>query len=209
MTTQFTVKLGTEGLDPEGILEQGRAHITALTGNADFTTPVPTLAVQTTDCDALEAANIAVFNNGGKQDRLVQQAAVRKVKENIRMLAGYVQAQSGGDPVKIASTAFSTRKVPQPPAPMPAPANLRLVITTLPGQLKARWGGVKDKRIYQLEISDADPLMPANWKPLTMTSRNFFLLTGLESHRPYSVRVLAVGSLGLGPWSDVATTKPL
>ncbi|MBL0128035.1 MAG: fibronectin type III domain-containing protein [Flavobacteriales bacterium] len=133
---------------------------------------------------------------------------MRKVKANIKMLAGYVQAESGGDPVKIASAAFGTRKVPQPPGPMPAPPNLRLVITTLPGELKARWGGVKDKRLYVLEISDAD-VVPANWKPLAMTSRNFHLIMGLESHKPYSVRVLAVGSLGVGPWSDVATTKPL
>lgn len=209
MTTQFTVKLGTEGLNPEQVLEQGRAHITALTGNPDFATPVPTLAQQTTDCDDLEKANIAVSNNGGKQDRLAQAAAVRKVKENIKMLAGYVQAESAGDPIKIASAAFETRKLPQPPSPMNAPPNLRLTITTMPGELKARWGGVKDKRIYRLEVNESDPLVPANWKPLVMTSRNYYLLTGLESHKPYSVRVLAVGVLGIGPWSDVATTKPL
>ncbi|MBK9148701.1 MAG: fibronectin type III domain-containing protein [Flavobacteriales bacterium] len=209
MTTQFTVKLGTEGLTPEEILERADAHITGLTGNADFPTPVPTLVVQQADRDALAAANVAVLNNGGKQDRLAQAAAVKQVKSNIKILAGYVQAVSGGDPIKIASAAFATRKVPQPPAPMPAPPNLRLVITTKPGELKARWGGVKDKRIYELQICDGDPLVPANWQPLVMTSRNFFLITGLVSHQAYSVRVLAVGALGVGPWSDVATTKPL
>lgn len=209
MITDFTVKLGYEGLDPEGVLELGRAHITALQGNIDFPTPLPTLVQQGTDCDALEAANIAVQNNGGKQDRLKQQSAVRTVKANIKMLAGYVQAESGGDQLKIASAGFQTRKVPQPPTPMSAPANLRLTITTMPGELKARWGGVKDKRIYQLEFNEGDPLDPLLWKPLTMTSRNFHLLQGLVSHKPYSVRVLAVGTLGLGPWSDVATTKPL
>lgn len=209
MLTQFTVKLGTEGLTPDGVLAKGRAHLAALTGNPNFPTPVPPLAQQKNDCDALEVANVAVAKNGGKEDRLTQRAAVRKVKDNIRILAGYVQAESGGDPIKIASAAFETRNVPQPPKPMPAPANLRLVITTLPGELRARWGGVRDKRIYLVEITDGDPLVPANFKPLVMTSRNYHLISGLESHKPYSVRVLAVGALGVGPWSDVATTKPL
>lgn len=209
MTTQFTVKLGTEGLNAEGVLAKGLAHVAALTDNLTFPTPVPTLVQQQADCDALALANIAVANNGGKQDRLAQRAAMRKVKDNIKILAGYVQAQSGGDPLKIASAAFGTRKVPQPPVPMAAPPNLRLVITTKPGELKARWGAVKDKRIYELQICDGDPLVPENWRPLVMTSRNYYLLVGLVSHRPYSLRVLAVGSLGLGPWSDVATTKPL
>jgi len=209
MTTQFTVKLGTEGLTPEAILERADAHITGLTGNGDFTTPVPTLVKQQADRDALAAANVAVLNNGGKQDRLAQSAAVKQVKSNIKILAGYVQAISGGDPVKIASVGFATRKVPEPPEPMPAPPNLRLLITKLPGELKAIWGGVKDKRIYQLEFTGADPLVPENWEPLAMTSRNSYLLTGLISHKPYSVRVRAVGTLGVGPWSDPATTKPL
>ena len=209
MTTQYTVKLGTEGLTPEEVLERADAHITGLTGNADFPTPVPTLVVQQADRDALAAANVAVLNNGGKQDRLAQAAAVKQVKSDIKILAGYVQAVSGGDPIKIASAGFATRKVPQPPAPMPAPTNLRLAITTKPGELKARWGGVKDKRIYQLQLNEGDPLVEANWALLAMTSRNTYLLTGLTSHKPYSVRVLAVGALGVGPWSDVATTKPL
>lgn len=209
MTTEFTVKLGTDGLTPEELLERIDAHITGLTGNADFATPVPTLLVLQADRDALAAANVAVLNNGGKQDRLVQAAAVKKVKADIKVLAGYVQAVSGGDPVKIASVGFATRNVPQPPEPMPAPPNLRLGITKMTGELKAIWGGVKDKRIYELELCSADPLVPENWGPLTMTSRNTFLLTALTSHKAYSVRVRAIGSLGVGPWSDTATAKPL
>lgn len=209
MTTNSTVKLGTNDLTPEEVLERADAHIAALTGNADFPTPVPTLVQQQADRDALAAANVAVANNGGKQDRLVQATCVKKVKGNIKVLAGYVQATSGGDPILIASAGFGTRKVPQPPSPMPPPPNLRLVITGMPGELKARWGGVKGKRIYELEICEADPLVPENWGPLLMTSQNNHLITGLISHKPYSVRVRAIGALGAGPWSDAATTKPL
>lgn len=209
MTTEFTVKLGTEGLTPEEILERADAHITALTGNADFPTPVPTLVQQQADRDVLAAANVAVLNNGGKQDRLAQAAAVKKVKSNIKILAGYVQATSAGDPVKIASAGFATRKVPQPPVPMPAPGNVRLQITRMAGELKAIWGGVPDKHIYELQLNGGDPLVEESWDTTLLLGDNQHLFTGLTSHRPYSVRVRAIGSLGVGPWSDVATTKPL
>ncbi len=209
MTTVFTVKLGITGLTPEELLERADAHIVALTGNATFPTPVPTLVQQQADRDALAAANVAMANNGGKQDRLVQEACVAKVKSNLKELAGYVQAVSGGDPVKIASAGFGTRALPQPSEPLPAPGNVRLQITKLPGELKAIWGGLEDSRIYELEYTDKDPLVPENWKPLKMLSDNSYLLQGLASHVPVSIRVRGVSPLGVGPWSDVATTKPL
>jgi len=209
MTTNFTVKLGLEGLEPMGVVERGRAHVTAMSGNLAYPTPTPALALITSACDALEAAEIIVNNNGGRQDILIRNQRLRELKELIKQLAGYVQAASGGDPVLIASAAFTTRKLPVPTGILPAPGDLRVRITTLPGQLKIRWKGVKDRRIYQLEFTDGDPLVESNFKLLLMTGKNFYTATGLASHKPYSFRVNAVGADGVGPWSDIATCKPL
>ncbi len=209
MTTRFTVKLGLDGLTPVQVVERGRAHIAALTGNPVYTTPTPTLVVLGAACDALETADIAVTTNGGKQDYVVRNQRLDELKELIKELAGYVQAVSGGDPEKIASAAFATRKLPEPSGVLPAPGNLRVRITTKPGQLNIRWDGVKDRRIYLLEINDGDPLVEANFRLLLMLSKNFHTATDLTSHKDYSFRVSAVGADGQGPWSDVATTKPL
>lgn len=209
MTTQFTVKLGLEGLPPMEVVERGRAHVAALTGNLTYPTPVPTLAAITAASDALETAEIAVTNNGGRQDTLIRNERLRELKELIKQLAGYVQAVSGGDPVLIASAAFTTRKLPEPVGVLPAPGNLRVRITSLPGELNVRWDGVKDRRIYQLQINSTDPLVEADWSPLVMTGKNFFTATGLTSHKVYSFRVNAVGADGVGPWSDIAASKPL
>jgi hypothetical protein len=209
MTTHFTVKLGLEGLTPMEVIERGRAHVIALTGNLTYLTPTPALATITAACDAAETAEIAVTTNGGKQDYLIRNQRIQELKDLIRELAGYVQAVSQGDPVKIASTGFATRKLPEPSGVPPAPPNLRVRITSLPGELNIRWGGVEDRRIYQLQINDGDPLVEANFTLLLMLSKNFHTATGLTSHRPYTFRVCAVGADGVGPWSDIATAKPL
>ncbi len=66
MTTNFTVKLGLDGLTPMEVVERGRAHVLALTGNLTYPTPTPALAAITTASNALETAEIAVTNNGGR-----------------------------------------------------------------------------------------------------------------------------------------------
>ncbi|MBK8498553.1 MAG: fibronectin type III domain-containing protein [Flavobacteriales bacterium] len=209
MTITFTVKLGLDDLTPMEVVERGRAHVLAMTGNALYPTPTPPLATITAACDALEVAEIAVTNNGGRQDTLIRNERLRELKELIKQLGGYVQAVSGGDPEKIASAAFPTRKLPEPAGLPPAPGNLRARITSLPGELRLNWDGVKDRHIYQVEMNDADPLVEANWQPLEMTGKNFLTAKGLTSHRPYSFRVNAVGADGVGPWSDIASCKPL
>ena len=209
MTTHFLVKLGLEGLTPMETVERGRAHVLALTGNPIYTTPVPPLATITAACDALETAEIAVLNNGGRQDTLIRNEAWEVLKELIRELAGYVQAVSQGDPVKIASAAFGTRKQPTPSGVLPAPGDLRVRITTKPGELNARWDAVADRHVYELQINDGDPLVEANFHGLAISGKNFFLATGLVSHKDYSFRVRAIGAEGEGAWSDIATTKPL
>ncbi len=209
MTTHFTVKLGLEGLTPMEVVERGRAHVAAMTGNPDYTTPTPTLIVITNACDKLEAAEIAVTTNGGKQDYILRNQRLQELKDLLKELGGYVQAASEGDPVKIAGAAFATRKLPEPSGVPPAPGNLRVRITTMPGELNLRWDGVEDKRIYQVQINDGDPLVEANWAPLLMLSKNFHTAVGLISHKAYSFRVCAVGADGIGPWSDIGTCKPL
>lgn len=209
MTTRFIVKLGLEGLEPMEIVERGRAHVAAMTGNPTYPTPTPALALITAACDALEAAEIAVTTNGGRQDTLVRNERLRELKDLIRELAGYVQAVSQGDPEKITSAAFPMRKTPEPSGVLPAPGNLRVRITQMAGELNTRWDGVPDRHIYELQINDGDPLVEANFRTLVLIGKNYFTAKELTSHRPYTFRVRAIGAEGEGAWSDIATAKPL
>lgn len=209
MATQlFFVKLALVGLTPAQLVERARAIITALTGNTDFPTPTPTLAEVGTAADAVEAADTAVLNNGGRQDYLTRREREQELRDKLTLLGAYVQVTSGGDPEKILSAGYRFRKAPQPVGLVEAPGNLRAEPSSLSGMIHLRWDRVRGRLFYEAQINDGDPLDASNYKPLVSQGSNTYDAAGLTSGKPYTFRVRAVGAAGPGPWSDPATTKP-
>ena len=84
MKTTYTVKLGLTGLTPTDLVEKGRTLVKKCTSNINLTLPATFLALLTAALDALETANIAVGDNGGRQDRLVRAQRVRDVEMILR-----------------------------------------------------------------------------------------------------------------------------
>ena len=207
-TFLFFVKLNITGLTPSQLIERGRALVIALIGNADFPTPTPTTAAITAGADALEAAEAAVINNGGRQDYLARNVRERELRDLITLLGSYVQVTSGGDPEKILSAGFQTRKVAAPIGLLPAPKNLRASATSLPGVIDLRWDRVRGRLVYVLEMNTVDPLSEKDWLPLVLLGRNAYSATGLTSGKSCSFRVRAIGAAGPSPWSDTAIEKP-
>lgn len=206
MEDVYLVKMGLDGLTPTALVEKGRALEQGCTGNADVTLPAGFLASLGDACTALEVANIAVRDNGGRQDHLVRAERKRDLEALIRELAGYVQAQCGDDPEKITRTGFGTRKRPSPPERLPAVGNLRAVVSVYPGTIDVRWSGVAKVRLYELSYT-TDPNDAASWTLLVMTSKNRYTATGLASNTVYYFRVVAIGAAGASPVSDVANAK--
>lgn len=203
----YTVKLGVSGLTSTALVEKGRNHVQMLTGNASFTLPATTLPALSAACDALDKANQLVLQNGGRNDHLERKALVSALHLLLKDLQGVVQAQCKNDPVIIASAGFEARKKNQPIGLLPAPKNVRAQFTTLPGEIKARWDSVYGRILYEMYITDGDPLKEENWTLVGITSKNFHLFTGLTSGKVYNVRVCAVGTAGIGPVSDYAAAK--
>jgi hypothetical protein len=202
-----TVKLGYSRLTPAALVEKGRNHVEKLTGNASFTLPVGFLPSLTAACDALEAANFQVLSNGGRTDTLLRKERVSDLKLLIKEAAGYVQAQCTDDIEKVNSAGFEVKRTPQPSDIPPAPLDVRVDPTTLPGQLKARWDGVNGRIYYVVWVTTGDPTLEEGWTLLVQTTKNFHLHTGLLSGKNYSYRVNAVSTVGAGPLSDYATAK--
>lgn len=207
-TLLFIVKLALGGLSPAKLVERARAIVAALTGNADFPTPTPTLAAVGAAADAVEAADTDVLNNGGKQDYLTRNLRVQELRNLLVLLGAYVQVTSLGDPEKILSAGNPFRKAPQPVGLVPAPGNLRAEVSKLVGPLDLRWGRVLGRMFYEGQMNETDPSVEAEWKPLVSQSDNTYSVKGLTSGKPYFFRVRAVGAAGPGPWSDPATEKP-
>lgn len=207
MQQVFIVKLGLTGLTPTALVEKGRTLVEKCTGNPNLTLPANFLTDLGAACTALEQANIAVRDNGGRADHVARAGRVADAENMIRELAGYVQAQCDGDREKIASTSFGVRRQPTPVGVLDAPGNLRARRGKLPGEIHLNWDGVYARFLYGLYYTEGDPKDASSWKLLVQTSKNRYTATGLASDKAYYFRVQAIGAAGAGEMSDSATAK--
>ncbi len=203
----FNVRLGITGITPTALVEKGRNHVTMLTGNAAFATPTPTLVVLTAACDALDVANQAYDFNRGKTEKETRDKSFSVLKDLVRELAGYVQANCNNEKDLILSTGFDVRRLAAPLGELPAPGNVRALVTPFPGRLELRWNGVRGRLIYALYMTAIDPLDPAGWNLLTQTSKNRYTVEGLTSDTVYTFRLQTIAAAGVSPLSDLASAK--
>lgn len=206
MKQVYIVKLGLIGLTPTALVEKGRTLVEKCTGNTDLTLPANFLTDLGAACTALEQANIAVRDNGGRADHVTRAARVVDVENLIRELAGYVQAQCDGDREKITNTGFGVRRQPSPVGMLGAPANVRARRGKQPGEVHLLWDGVYARLLYEVQYT-TDPNDPHSWKLLAQTSKNRYTATGLTSDQLYYFRVQAIGAAGAGEMSDSAQAK--
>ncbi|MBK8228402.1 MAG: fibronectin type III domain-containing protein [Flavobacteriales bacterium] len=207
MKQNLVILLGLKGLTPAALVEKGRNHIEDCTGNADLTLPANFLTDFAAACDALEAANMAVSQNGGKTDTLLRNKRRDEVEEFVRKLAGYVEAQCTNDEEKIVGTGFTVRPASAPIGLPAAPQNLRAKRGVLAGEVGLRWDRVPGRLMYEVWINAGDPNVEAGWTLLTQTSKNYLVADGLTTDAVYYFRVQAIGTAGAGPASDSAVSK--
>lgn len=203
----YIVKLGLDRITPAALLVRARNMVSNLTGNVDFPTPVPPLATVTAAADELEAAINAHDQNPGPGETTDRNLAFGALKGLVIDLGGYVQSASNGDLAKIKSAGCVVRSSPSPIGQLPSPKDLLALATPYAGRIEIRWGGVKGRNTYSLDICEGDPNVPANWSLLTLTSKNRHTAEGLESGKNYYFRVTAIGAAGASPVSDVTFAK--
>ena len=199
------VSLGLSRLSVADLLQKANNIKTAMTGNANFTTPNPTLAsIGTLIANLTTANNTYVASlNTVKQNLTLRDDAVAGLVNALTSLAGYVQSQSGGDAAKIQSASMSV-KAARTPANLPeAVAGLSITSGDGSGELDLHWepNGAKT---YELQ-SSTDPNFATNVRSHPTVTKSKTTLTGLVSGTQVWVRVRAVNSAGQGAWSDPAT----
>ena len=208
MATFAAELLGLISLTAKALVEKGRNCVDMLTGNAAFTFPAGFLASITAACNTLEQANEEVLFYGGKVNYDAKRKAERALADLIRELAGYVQAQSGGDPTLILSAGFDYRKKGQPVEKLTTPENLRAVLTTFLGTADLRWNVVDDANNYQLFLNGVDPDQEDKWEMVAFSSKSRFTIEGLEIGKFYYIRIQAIGRKGLlSPVSQVLKVR--
>jgi hypothetical protein len=180
--------------------------ITAMTGNANFTTPSPPLAELTTLLTAASAKTQAAeaARQAAIQATTERNTALDALMAALNLEAAYVQNASRGDPAIIQSAGMEVGGVPAPVGPVGQALNFALTAGDAERQLDAQWDPVRGASNYELQTSP-DPVTATSWSLYGSAAGSKTVITGLTSGLRLWVRVRAIGAAGPGPWSDPAT----
>ncbi|MDX6383379.1 MAG: hypothetical protein QOK48_952 [Blastocatellia bacterium] len=198
------LKLNLRKLSPPEKVARAREIIAAMTGNANFPTPQPTLAMAKTVTDELEAAQ---QDQQAAKRTAEAKTAARNDKEDIfdrtfTQLAAHVESVAGDDEQKIKSAGMDTRAPAAPSAgTLDAPGSVNVTGGDADGEIDLSWEPVDGAKTYQIEQSP-DPITATSWKQATATTKSKATIDGLTSGARYWFRVAAVGTGGQGAWSN-------
>ena len=200
------IKLNFKGLSDLGIIQQCTNIKTAMTGNANFATPTPTLpnftTLITTAQAKLTAADTAAQN--AKLATADKDNAIAALLVGVNQLADYVSMVAVGDGVKIQSAGFSLKSASTPKTIPNQVVNLAITAGDNAGELDLQWDPVTDAKTYEVQTSP-DPMTATSFVGKGSATKSKMAVLDLTSGARYWARVRATNSAGTGAWSDVAT----
>jgi hypothetical protein len=213
------VSLGLKYYSANDKVELAKAIITAMTGNSNFTTPVPSLAAVSTAANALDVA-LQNAQDRGKTKIALAHAAEATLDNLLTQLSMYVESASNNDPAKILSAGMKVKGNPTPPQVPGIPINLSTGLVANDGEVKLIWDKVPRAKVYVIEQTDdsgvlqssrsvggSNPTPAVAWTTVTIVTKTNFTVTGLISGNKYAFRVYAVGAGGYGAHSDPIIAK--
>jgi hypothetical protein len=207
---KIKVKLNLKDKSDSDLLTFAQQHVTAMTGNANFTTPLPAATAFTPVLTAyqtgLNSSNTA--QAAAKQATQVKDTARAALEGALTQRGNYVEltAADAADPVAVIESAGFSAKSASTPSGVPDPVeNLSLTHGDNAGELDAQWDPVAGGKInYDLQWSP-HPATDDTWKALPGTTKSKAVLTGFTSGQQVLVRVRAKGPGGIGAWSQNAS----
>lgn len=203
----YIVNLGHARVTLVALVDKSRTNVTKMTGNPAYATPKPTLATIATAADCLDTAIQAYDFSRSRLDKEERDIAFEGLKSLRTDLGGYVQAESNGDQELITSAGFDTEKARHPLGKLGAPPDVLAKALPYPGQVEVRFGGVRGRVAYQVQICSGDPKVEADWSLCGTTSKTRLLVEGLETDKVYYFRAVTLGAAGYSPVSDMTSAK--
>jgi hypothetical protein len=200
------VKLGLNSLNPQDLVALANTIKTAMTGNANFTTPNPTLTAVGTAITAGQT-KIAAYDAAvaaAKTALADRDAALTALRTLLTQLSAYVENITAGDKTKIESSGMGVR-ADRTSAGVPDRV-MGLVVTEgdNQGTLDASWDPQKSVLSYEIQIS-GDPPTDTSWTFKMSATKSSATIPALVTSSKMWVRVRAVGAdNAAGPWSDPA-----
>lgn len=195
-------KITTREKTDSELIVFAQKHVTAMSGNANYPTPLPNttefatgLTAMQNSVQALAAAQQAVL-----QAVSVRDTARASLESLLSRRAAFVDVQSGGDEAKILSSGFEVRATGGSIGELPAPLDFLATMGDDPGEIDLTWSPVYGAKSYVVECSEHS--IPPQWRQVKIVTKSKVTVPGLTSGKEYAFRVAAVGTAGQGPWSD-------
>jgi hypothetical protein len=177
---------------------------TDMSDNANYLTPVPTLAELATATTTYNLAYIA--SKSGDTSAIEEKNQQRAdLIALLKKLGKYVIFTAEGDRPKLATSGFPLSKIKEPTPPLGKPELPKVTNGINPGSLNYATKRMKPATAYQFEYTTTDPsLGEAVWLSQSC-GRCKFTVTGLESGKRYWCRVGVSGPRNQQVYSDVVT----
>lgn len=200
------IRLNLRNLSVTEKIAKGRHIVTAMTNNAAFATPSPSLSDVTTTLEELAKASASLQSAKSEvaTRTVAQDNAEKKVNDALTQLAGYVESVAGKDEGIISSAGMETKAARSAPSvPLP-PQALSATAGTHEGEINLSWKSVPNARSYTIE-SSIDPATATSWTHVGIATSSSKVISNLKSGTRYWFRVAAVGVMGQSGWSEHAT----
>lgn len=203
------VKQNLKDKSDSELITYAQQHQTAVAGNANFTTLLPSAANFTAVLTPFVTAlgNFNTAQAAAKTATTVKDTA-RLALENVLTQRGdYVQLTANGaaDPEAVVESAAFGVKGGKTPLAVPGTVmNLFLTASDSAGELDLQWDHLSVAKRYEVQLC---PTMEFTTGVITLpsVSKSKTVATGLTTGTRIWARVRAGNAAGLGAWSDVAT----
>lgn len=188
---------------PEQVLKT-RNIINHTDNNADFPNPIPSIADITASTNLLEATYLLAAHRG--HNFVTKMNRQEKNHYALMMLfVGYVQDESGGDEIKIISTALDVKKRGGKSKMLAAVTNVRQLKWGREGEVRVRWDLLKGARSF---VSQTSVNWKKGWQYTDFAGTKTTLVIGKLVQEGYTwVRIAGINSMGIGAWSNPVRVK--
>ena len=171
-----------------------------MTGNANYTSPTPTLSELSSAYDNYVAA-LAEARSRDKNKVLAKNIRKNTLKAKLDQLYIYVNLTAGNNIEVLAGSGFPLTKERTPVSDMPKPVGFKVTMAEGSGQVHLRSNTIYGAKAYVFQYAVVPSSGDISWS-IVNKSRLRTMINGLVPGTQYMFRIAAVGSKGQGPWSD-------
>jgi hypothetical protein len=148
--------MGFAALTDPKLLMLANGVLKALTGNAAFPNPVPSLATFATDLTSFSNAATAALD-GGKNAKSVRNKAKKVLVTDLRQLVMYCESNCNDDPAVFNTSGFTAKAKATASGPVGVPVIKSLDYGNVPGQILVSMKSTPGAKSFNLRFGPMPP----------------------------------------------------